>query len=286
MKIYDRRSRSYIEIEQYGSGKLEFLYHNPVGRLLLWLAVSPLVSGIYGKMQGTRKSASKIAPFNEKNHIDMNDFEDREYVSFNDFFTRKIRDGKRPIDTNNDAFISPADSKLLVYEINDQTMLHVKGRDYEVSEICEGYDTDKFKGGLALVFRLCMDDYHRYCFTDSGKVIKRSKIKGKLHTVSPISKDKKIYKENTRNISLLETDNFGTMIFVEVGALLVGKIIDHGADVFEKGQEKGYFEPGGSTVIIFVEKNILKVDEDIMEQSRNGVETCVRYGERIGGKNA
>lgn len=286
MKIYDRRSRSYIEIEQYGSGKLEFLYHNPVGRLLLWLAVSPLVSGIYGKMQGTRKSASKIAPFIEKNHIDMNDFEDREYVSFNDFFTRKIRDGKRPIDTNNDAFISPADSKLLVYEINDQTMLHVKGRDYEVSEICAGYETDKFKGGLALVFRLCMDDYHRYCFTDSGKVIKRSKIKGKLHTVSPISKDKKIYKENTRNISLLETDNFGTMIFVEVGALLVGKIIDHGADVFEKGQEKGYFEPGGSTVIIFVEKNILKVDEDIMEQSRNGVETCVRYGERIGGKNA
>ena len=286
MKIYDRRSRSYIEIEQYGSGKLEFLYHNPVGRLLLWLAVSPLVSGIYGKMQGTRKSASKIAPFIEKNHIDMNDFEDREYVSFNDFFTRKIRDGKRPIDTSNDAFISPADSKLLVYEINDQTMLHVKGRDYEVSEICEGYDTDKFKGGLALVFRLCMDDYHRYCFTDSGKVIKRSKIKGKLHTVSPISKDKKIYKENTRNISLLETDNFGTMIFVEVGALLVGKIIDHGADVFEKGQEKGYFEPGGSTVIIFVERDILKVDEDIMEQSRNGVETCVRYGERIGGKNA
>ena len=286
MKIYDRRSRSYIEIEQYGSGKLEFLYHNPVGRLLLWLAVSPLVSGIYGKMQGTRKSASKIAPFIEKNHIDMNDFEDREYVSFNDFFTRKIRDGKRPIDTNKDSFISPADSKLMVYEINDQTMLHVKGRDYEVSEICEGYDTDKFKGGLALVFRLCMDDYHRYCFTDSGKVIKRSKIKGKLHTVSPISKDKKIYKENTRNISLLETDNFGTMIFVEVGALLVGKIIDHGADVFEKGQEKGYFEPGGSTVIIFVEKDILKVDEDIMEQSRNGVETCVRYGERIGGKNA
>ena len=207
MKIYDRRSKSYIEIEQYGSGKLEFLYHNPVGRLLLWLAVSPLVSGIYGKMQGTRKSASKIAPFIEKNHIDMNDFEDREYVSFNDFFTRKIRDGKRPIDTNNDAFISPADSKLLVYEINDQTMLHVKGRDYEVSEICEGYDTDKFKGGLALVFRLCMDDYHRYCFTDSGKVIRRSTIKGKLHTVSPISKDKKIYKENTRNISLLETDN-------------------------------------------------------------------------------
>ena len=105
-------------------------------------------------------------------------------------------------------------------------------------------------------------------------------IKGKLHTVSPVSKNHKIYMENTRQVNLLKTEKFGTIAYIEVGAMLIGRIVDNGTDVFEKGQEKGYFEPGGSTVIILV-KNV-EIDKDIMEQSASGIETKVRYGERIG----
>ena len=178
-------------------------------------------------------------------------------------------------------FVSPADSKLLVYKIDDETKMFIKGRDYTVAEVLDDETAaQKYKGGYALVFRLSVDDYHRYGFPDSGKVVSHKKIKGKLHTVSSISKDHKIYKENCREVSILETDNFGMVAYVEVGALLVGKIINHDVSVFEKGQEKGYFEPGGSTVIIFV--GGIEIDEDILKQSAEGVETKIKYGERVG----
>ena len=57
---------------------------------------------------------------------------------------------------------------------------------------------------------------------------------------------------------------------------------NNGLNVFEKGQEKGYFEQGGSTIVLFFEKDKIKVDDDILEMSGNGIETKVRMGERIG----
>lgn len=281
MKIYDRKTKTYEEIEQYGAGKLEFLYKNPFGRIFLRLAVSSFVSGIYGKSNSSKRSAKKIPDFIKEQNIDMNDFEDREYVSFNDFFTRKIKPGRRPVDMDDKALVSPADSKLLVYKIDDSTKLFIKGRDYTVSEILgDASEADAFRGGYALVFRLCVNDYHRYCYTDSGRVINSRTIKGKLHTVSPVSEDHRIFKENSREVYILNTDHFGTMAYITVGAMLVGKIVDGGDKVFEKGQEKGYFEPGGSTVIILV--NNIRIDDDIAEQSADGIETKVEYGERIG----
>ena len=282
MKIYDRRSGEYLNVEQYGSGKLQFLYDNAFGRMLLWLAVSPLVSGIYGRINSLPSSSKKIPAFVNEYGIDTEEFELREYRSFNDFFTRRIRPGRRPIEDDPKAFISPADSKVLVYPIDVDTKLIIKGREYTLDEITgDGIYAHEFAGGKAFVFRLCMDDYHRYCFPDSGSVISTKKIKGCLHTVSPISKDHKIYKENTRIVSVLETDNIGKVIYIEVGALLVGKIVDHKAEEFERGQEKGYFEPGGSTIVVITKGNV-DVDKDILEQSNNGIETAVRYGERIG----
>ena len=281
MKVYDRQKKEYETSDQYGQEKLRFLYENAIGRLLLRLAVSHFVSGIYGSINSRKSSARKIPGFIEKHHIDMSDFEEEDYGSFNEFFVRKIRPEKRPFSMRKDVLISPADSKLLVYGIDEDTKLFIKGREYTLDEITGGTYTEGFKGGHAFVFRLCMDDYHRYCFIDDGKVVSEKRIKGRLHTVSSFSRDHKIYKENTRQVSVLKTENFGMVIMIEVGALLVGKIVDHDIKEFKKGQEKGYFEPGGSTVIIITGDNI-EVDEDIMEQSSAGIETKVRYGERIG----
>ena len=281
MKIYDRKNDTYEEIVQYGAGKLAFLYNNPLGRLLLGIAVSPFVSNVYAWKNSRKSSAKKIPGFIKEHNIDMSDYEDREYKSFTDFFTRKIRYGKRPVDMTPEALISPADSKLLVYEIEKDTTLRIKGRTYTADEIlADSENAGEFAGGYALVFRLTVDDYHRFCYPDRGCLISRRLIKGKLHTVSPVSKDHKIYMENTRSVNLLKTENFGTVAYIEVGAMLIGRIVDNGTDVFEKGQEKGYFEPGGSTVVILV-KNV-EIDKDIMEQSASGIETKVRYGERIG----
>lgn len=281
MKIYDRKTKTYEDIVQYGAGKLDFLYNNPVGRIFLGIAVSPFVSNIYASKNARKSSVKKIPAFIKEHNIDMSDFEDREYKSFTDFFTRKIRYGKRPVDMTPGALISPADSKLLVYEIEKDTVMRIKGRTYTADEILgDSENAKEFAGGYALVFRLTVDDYHRFCYPDKGCLISKRFIKGKLHTVSPVSKNHKIYMENTRLVNLLKTEKFGTIAYIEVGAMLIGRIVDNGTDVFEKGQEKGYFEPGGSTVIIMV-RNV-EIDKDIMEQSASGIETKVRYGERIG----
>lgn len=285
MKVYDRQSRTYIEIQQYGQKKLQFLYGNPLGRVLLKLVISPVTSGIYGWYNRQPGSTGKIPGFIKEHGIRMEDFEDKKYRSFSDFFTRKIRSGARQIDMNENALISPTDAKLLAYDISDDLMIRVKGSDYTVEELlgCNScINLEDFSGGRCLVFRLCMDDYHRYCFMDRGRLTARYSIKGKLHTVSSISKDHKIYKENSRVVNGYQTEHFGRVIQIEVGALLVGRIRNRKVREFEKGEEKGFFEPGGSTIIVLLQKGVADLDEDIVRMSAEGIETIVRYGEKIG----
>lgn len=283
MKIYDRRTKEYEEIAQYGQGALNFLYGNFFGRVLLRLAVSPCISRLYGRINSGKRSVKRIPGFISSYNINMEEYEDREYTSFNDFFARKLRPGARTIDSDPKRLISPADSKLLVYNIEDDLRIEVKGRTYSLPELLSGNEElPKYAGGLCLVYRLCVDDFHRYCFLDNGKLISQKTIRGKFHTVSPVSKDYKIYKENHRVVSFLSTENFGEVINIEVGALLIGKIVNHDITEFSKGEEKGYFEPGGSTIIQIFEKDAVKIDEDILTQSRDHIETKVRFGEGVG----
>lgn len=285
MKIFDRHSGEYIETTQYGQGKLLFLYNNPFGRLLLKIVINPATSRFYGWLKRRPSSAKSIPDFIAEHGINMSDFEECKYNSFSDFFTRRLREGARTIDMSSDALISPADSKVLIYDIDDSLKMSIKGSLYTLDElVANKTDVSGYKGGKALVFRLCMDDYHRYCFIDNGIVVSSYKVNGKLHTVSSISKDYKIYKENARVVNVLNTENFGEMIQIEVGALLVGSIVNRDVNNFARGEEKGYFEPGGSTVIILLRNDAAVIDSDILEQSANGIETIVKYGERIGSK--
>ena len=105
-----------------------------------------------------------------------------------------------------------------------------------------------------------------------------------LHTVNPLANDHfPIYKENAREYCLLRTDTFGELVMMEVGALMVGRIVNHhGAARVLRGQEKGYFQFGGSTIVLLVQPGMARIDRDILDNSRNGIETIVRMGERIG----
>lgn len=283
MKIYVRQDKNFIEDRQYGASSLERLYNTWYGRVLSKFILLPIFSTLATSKDRKRSSIKKIAPFIDEYKISIDDFEEREYGSFAEFFTRKIKQGRRPFDPDDSVIISPADSKVLCYDIGDDLKFTVKGSTYTPDEITgNSIDLSDFAGGKVLVFRLSMDDYHHYCHIDSGKVSGSYEIKGKLHTVSSISSKYKIYKENHRIVNVLDTDHFGTVIYIEVGALLVGRIKNNGRTVFEKGDEKGYFEQGGSTIVLFFEKGRIKVDPDILEMSGNGIETKVKMGEHIG----
>ena len=139
--------------------------------------------------------------------------------------------------------------------------------------------------GYCLIFRLTVDDYHRYSFIDDGKIIKSKYIPGKFHTVNPIANDfYPIYKQNSRSYSLLHTEHFGDVIYMEVGAMMVGKIYNHSMSSYQKGDEKGYFEFGGSTIVVLLKKDQVIIDQDIIENSKKYCETKVLMGEKIGVK--
>ena len=183
-------------------------------------------------------------------------------------------------------FISVGDSRLTVYPIDKNLTFPVKQSEYCVSSILQDEKLAKrYQDGLCIVFRLCVDDYHRYSFFDSGKIKNTYFIPGRLHTVSPIVYEHyQVFQENSRQVSVLETDHFGTVAWVEVGALMVGKIVNHPKKEFQRGEEKGYFEFGGSTIVLFLEKNQLEIDPLILKYSSEKVEVKVSLGTVIGKK--
>ena len=261
------------------------LYGTVLGRILLKPLTAPWISRLAGAFLSTKASCFLIRPFIRSNHIDMSQFEDVSYQSYNDFFSRKIRPDARVIDQNPEHLISPCDCKLTAYPITPDCSFTVKHTSYTVSSILKDDQlAQRYNGGYALVFRLCVDDSHRYCYVADGTTDQPVRIPGVLHTVNPIANDHyPIYKENAREYSLLHTDQFGDILVMEVGALMVGKIVNHPvAGPVNRGQEKGYFQFGGSTIVLLLGANRAVIDHDILSNSQAGIETVVRFGEKIG----
>ena len=283
LEVYNRKEKTIYTDVQYGGGFLKRLYGTKAGRFVMPLVLSRGVSRIGGLYTDTFLSRAHIRSFIRKNKIDMQDYEDRKFRSLNDFFTRKVKEGKRPLDPAGNALVSPADSKLRIYPITEDSCFEIKGNTYTVrSLVGEKTEISGYQGGMCLVFRLSVDDYHRYCYPDSGKTAFRLSIKGKLHTVCDISDKYKVFQENSRFVSVLDTEHFGEIIMIEVGALMVGRIVDHGAEVFSRGQEKGFFKLGGSTIVLPIGKDKLVLDEDIRDYLKKGMEVKLRCGERVG----
>ncbi len=265
---------------------LAFLYTTALGRMLLKPLVKPWISMAGGKLLSGRFSIIPIKSFIKKNHIDMSDYEDRKYKSFNDFFTRKIIDGKRPIEENQ-VLVSPADGKVTVYQIDENLSLNIKNTSYHLSELLKSKKLAAyFENGYAYVIRLSVDDYHRYIYPVSGTKTKNYHIKGVFHTVNPVANDYyPIYKENTREYTLIHTKDTGNVLMMEVGALLVGKITNHhGKRAVKCGEEKGYFEFGGSTIVVLTDRKMPTPRKDLLANTRNGYETKILQGQLLANK--
>ncbi len=264
---------------------LEWMYGTRPGRLLVKLMIRPGVSRAAGWLLDRRVSALAVRPFIRKNHICMDDFEQRRFRSFNDFFTRRVLPGKRPVDDAPGHLIAPCDSKLTVYDIRPDSRFRVKGTEYTLEGLLQSKElAETFLGGTLLLFRLTVGDYHRYTYIDSGFVTGSTRIPGVFHTVNPAAASRcPIYRENTREYSLLESLRFGKVLQMEVGAAMVGRIVNApGSRNVRRGEEKGRFEFGGSTVIVLLQKGRAILDADLLRNTAQDAETVVRLGERIG----
>ncbi len=290
--LYNRESNSLEEEIVFGKSFMDFMYSTKSGILLTELVLKkPFFSKFYGNLLKKPASKKKIESFIKKNKIDTSEIASpiSTFESFNEFFIRKLKPEARPVAIGPDIFISPADARLLVYKLNENTVIPVKGKKFTVPELVgDNVLSEKYQNGLCMVFRLAPVDYHRFCFVDDGYQSPVKPIGKFFHSVNPIAleSDLPVFQENYREYCELKTKNFGEILDIDVGALGVSKIIQHfpkGTD-FKKGDEKGYFEFGGSTTILILKSGIVNIDEDIVEYSAKGIETRVKYGSAIGKK--
>ena len=264
---------------------LKFLYRTIPGRMILKFLTRPSLSNACGRFLDSDLSHFLIQPFVKENGICVSDYEMDDVRSFNDFFSRKIKEGLRPIDMDEKHLIAPCDGLLSVWKIREDTVLPVKQSNYTVSSLLRNPKlATHYRDGYCLVFRLCVNHYHRYCYVDSGKKSRNVFLPGVLHTVRPIALAQyPVFTENSRAYTLIRTPEFGTVVQMEVGAMLVGRIVNHEQEAqVTRGAEKGMFQYGGSTIIVLIGKDQVQMREDLPKNAQFGVETAVQMGETIG----
>lgn len=266
---------------------LKTLYNSRTGGYVLKLITRPGFSRRCAGLLDSGYSRIYIKRFIRQNDIDMSDYICEHWKSFNDFFIRKIKPGARPVDMDENALVCPCDSVLSSYRITKDSVFTVKNAPYTLTTLLNDENLAReYSDGLCLIFRMMPVNYHRYIYPDWGSKGENIPIAGCLHTVRPVAQDKyQVYVTNSREYTVLNTRNFGEMVFMEVGAMMVGRIRNHHqACEFAKGEEKGYFEYGGSTIILLLKKDRAVLDEAFLSAMDTGREIPVQVGQRIGAK--
>ena len=258
----------------------EDIYSTSLGRLAARVLAAPFVSHLAGAFMDSSLSKPLIKGFVRKNGIDLSEARKASFSSFNDFFTRELKPGARPLCADENALVSPCDGLLSVYAIGPDSRFDIKGHAYTAFSLTENKDILRdFDGGLCLVFRLTPSHYHRYIWPADGRVTALKHINGLYHTVRPGAlRHVEVFKTNTREYTLCET-GFGKLLYMEVGAMLVGRIVNHsGQDRFVRGGEKGYFAFGGSTIVLLMQAGAVRLESRFSAEK----ETPVRAGEALG----
>ena len=264
-----------------------FVFNKKAGKPFKWMVTNPYASLLMGKFMDTGASKVLIKRFIASNNIDLDDYIAERYHCFNDFFTRRIKPELRPVDTDENSLISPCDGMLSAYRLSPECKFSVKNTLYAVRELLRDPDlARRYENGLCLVLRLGVHNYHRYCYLDNGTKTENRFIKGRYNPVMPlVSLNNPVYRQNSREFCTLHTENFGDIVQIEVGACMVGRIVNHhDAGPIRRGQEKGLFQYGGSTIVLLLEKDAVKLAEEVFERTKQFIETPILYGAKIAEK--
>jgi len=292
----DRVSKQKNVEQVYGGEFIELMYGTGLLSVLARFLLKPVVcdsavfSHLYGFLQKSPLSKSKVVPFIKKFNMDPSEFLDSvdSYKCFNDFFIRKLKPAARPLAKGHNAAVLPADARYMFYpDISHSDGFLVKGSKFSLTELLQDKELAKqYQNGAMVIARLCPTDYHRFHFPFNCIPSETKLINGALSSVNPLALKKNIhiFTENKRTITILNSENFGKVLFLEIGATCVGGIHQTylpGNHCF-KGQEKGYFSFGGSSLILLFEKDAIDFDQDLLEISSEGIESRCLMGQSMG----
>lgn len=293
IKYFNRVTNQIEEEKVYGATLVDWLYKSQTGKALSHLLCKAPLSKAYGLLQDLPMSKDKIPQFISDYQINMSEFlpeegrgESNPYSSFNKFFIRRFKPGKRSFPAEKNIMGAFAEARYYGYEsVSPTERIPVKGNYLSAKGLVNNFKwNDVFSEGPLLLARLCPVDYHRFHFPDNSKILDEYRIPGLYHSVNPVAiKNKEdIFITNERHVTIIETENFGKLAYIEVGAICVGKIVQSvklipGAK-YNKGDEKGYFLFGGSTVIVVGEKGKWTPDSDIINNTKSGLETYLQLG--------
>jgi phosphatidylserine decarboxylase precursor len=249
-----------------------------------------------GFEEGKQSTHKQIKPFIEFYHINMNDFEPsdpEEYSTFEDFFIRRHKAGSRPIYDEHDptSATAVADSRVVVYDtVSAARKLWVKGAHFSIAELLMDSELAKrFGDGAVASFRLSPQDYHRYHSPVSGTVTEFRTIHGDYYQVDPVALQSNvdILTRNARCWISIETEEFGVVAFVAIGATDVGSVQFHEkfqkkGSTIRKGEEIGLFQFGGSSIVVCFQRDRIRFDQDLLEMSMKQIQTDVEVGMSLG----
>jgi phosphatidylserine decarboxylase len=286
-----------VETEKvYGDQLIEWLYKSTSGQMLSHFLCKAPLSKLYGAFQNTSLSASKIESFVKNYQINLDEFQPEDgrdayspYSNFNQFFIRRFKKEKRPFSSVSSEFGAFAEARYFGYSsISDDETYPVKGHYLSAAELLANSKWNQtFAEGPLLLARLCPVDYHRFHYPDDGVILDEFRVPGLFHSVNPLALKAKqdIFITNERHVTIVETEHFGKLAYIEVGAICVGKIVQTNPLAkgvkFKKGDEKGYFLFGGSTVIVIGEKGKWIPHLEILENTKKGMETYFHLGTTV-----
>lgn len=292
----DRVTKRTEKERVYGETFLRLLYGRGwFSRLFSFFFLYPITrfaffSRLYGAFQKSWLSRYKIRGFIRKFGVDESEFLEpvATFSSFNDFFVRKLKPECRPMANGGDVAVLPADARYLVYpDVQAADGFLVKNQKFSLEELVQDATlAHKYARGSLVLARLCPVDYHRFHFPCNGIPEKAEEILGPLYSVNPIALKTNIdiLSHNKRMVTPFHTKHFGTILYIEVGATYVGTIHQtyvHG-EHYAKGDEKGYFSFGGSSLILLFEPFRIHFDQDLLDASHRKIETRGLLGQSLG----
>lgn len=287
---YYNRYSGEIETEAiFGERFLRWTYETGIGRGVLETVVKrQLFSRLYGWWMSRPRSRRAIQPFIDAYGLDEAEFAEPvdSFASFNEFFARRLKAGVRPVAEGEDSAVFPADGRHLGFaDISGASAVYAKGQRWDLRMLLgSGSLAADFEGGSAIISRLCPVDYHCFHFPVGGTVVERAQIvSGPLYSVSPVALRRNVdyLWRNKCARTVIESRYFGRVVVVEVGATCVGSIVqaDYGPTVV-KGQMKGWFLFGGSCVITLFLPGRVRLADDLVSHSQQGIELYARCGDR------